>query len=131
MNIFTSGYELTTGLTNILTFIVSVFCYFKIKTKYWTQFYLFMCIDSFLGIIVHIFKMSIIINNILWIILSVLFVITINMFLKIFLNLKTKYITIASVIVSLILLTELILKMDYLLTFLYYTVIIKINILYY
>ena len=66
MNFLTKGFELTTAITNLIIFIVSICCYKNIKKKnIWNKFYLFLIFDSFLGIIVHGIKMSTMINIIL------------------------------------------------------------------
>ena len=75
----TGGYELTTAITNLIIFITSVFCYTRIKNnKLWKMFYLLMCLDSFMGVIVHGLNINNTVLNVLWIILSILFTITIN-----------------------------------------------------
>ena len=126
----TSGYELTTAITNIFIFIVSLFCLFKIKSKPWKYFYLFMCIDSFMGVIAHGIKMSQKTNDIIWIILSILFTITINLLLYVFKNIKIKNVIILSSILSVIMLIQLFLNSNYLLTFVIYVLIAFLIIIY-
>ena len=130
-NMFTTGIELTTALTNVVIFIVSIFGYIKIKNKLWKMFYLLMSIDSFLGIIAHGIVMSQTVNNILWVILTIIFTITINMFLCIFGNMKLKTNYIMSGILSIILLLLFYLGKDYLLVFSYYCLIIVIISIYF
>jgi hypothetical protein len=75
---FTSGYELTTALTNAIILLISLFCALKVKSnKLWRMFFILMFIDAFFGVIVHGFVMSINLNVVLWIILTIFFTITI------------------------------------------------------
>ena len=126
----TTGYELTTAITNIIIFLVSIYCLLKAK-KDWKLFYILMAIDSFLGAIVHGIKMSITINNILWVILSILFAITINTLLQIFMHIKTKYSIFLSIAIITILLIQLFLDMNFIITFISYVGIIFLLIIYY
>ena len=64
MKILTTGYELSTAITNLLIFITSIILILNIKKKPFRWFYYFICIDSFLGVIVHGIKMSSLINEI-------------------------------------------------------------------
>ena len=98
MKILTSGYELSTAITNLLIFITSIILILNIKKKPFRWFYYFICIDSFLGVIVHGIKMSSLINEILWIILYLLFCITFNLLLHLFCNVKLKKVFIISLI---------------------------------
>lgn len=122
----TSGYELVTAFTNILLLIVSLFGYIKIKDKSWKLFYLLISIDSFLGVIVHGIVMSKTINDLLWVLLSILFTITINMFLIIFMKFKFKHVIIMSIILSIVMIIQLFLNMNFLLTFVIYIIAIFI-----
>ena len=124
MKIFTSGYELTTSITNIFIFVVSLFGYIKIHNKPWKTFYLLMTIDSFLGVIVHGLVMSKTVNDLLWVLLSILFTITVNMLLHIFINIKMKHVIMLSILLSVIMLTQLFLGMDFLLTFVIYIMLV-------
>ena len=82
----TSGYELSTSITNILIFLVSLYGFITIKKdKLWKLFFLLMSIDSLMGVIVHGLVMTIELNTILWIIMAILFTITINTLFVIFL----------------------------------------------
>ena len=118
---FTTGYELSTALTNLLIFIVSFYGIFQIKKdKLWKMFFILMSIDSFLGFIVHGFVMTITTNVILWIILSILFTITVNTFLVIFLKAKMRYIFIFSIILTVALLLEMYFGLDFIFTFIMY-----------
>ena len=114
----TSGYEFTTAITNGLIFIVSLFCMFNIKNnKLWKLFFILMCIDSFLGVIVHGFVMRIELNIILWVILTIFLTFTVNTLLSVFLNLSYKHIVIMSIILLLLLIIEIFSGINYLLTF--------------
>jgi len=123
---FTSGYELTTALTNILIFIVSIYSYLNIKDKKWKLFFLLLTNDSFLGVIVHGIVMSIALHNILWVILTILFVLSTNTLLTIFVDIKSKIAILLSIALSIILLIEFYLGMKFLLTFTMYTLIVSI-----
>ena len=59
-----------------------------------------MSIDSLFGVIVHGIAMSETVNNILWMIMCILFTVTINMFLYLFMHFKIKSIIINSIIFS-------------------------------
>lgn len=132
MNIFTSGYELTTAITNALIFIVSVYCSIKNKgNKLWRLFFILMCIDSFLGVIVHGIVMSNKVNDILWVILALFFTFTVNTLLCIYLKLSYKHITILSILLSIMLFTQMILDINFLLTFDFYALLILIICTYY
>ena len=129
---FTSGYELTTALTNVLIFIVSLFGFFKIKEhKLWKFFFLCMSIDSFIGSIVHGIVLSSNIINILWVILAFCFTITVNTLLCIFMKNGFVHITILSILLSILLFVQMIYEMDFLLTFTFYVLIILFISLYY
>ena len=121
---FTNGFELSTAITNVIIFVVSIICFFKIK-KYnlWKFFFLCMCADSFLGVIVHGIVMSQTLNNILWIILSLMFTITINTLFCIFLKLKYRHIIILSVLLSILLCIQLFLDINFILTFVLYVLL--------
>ena len=94
----TTGYELSTAITNLLILIVSLILIYKIKDKSFRWFYYFIAIDSFLGVIVHGIKMSSTLNTILWVILYLLFSITFNILLNLFCNVKLKKVLIISLI---------------------------------
>ena len=126
MSIFTKSFELTTALTNFLIFIVSVFCVIKIKEKNWKTFYILITIDSFLGTIVHGIVISDTIKTIIWSILAISFVLTVNSLLLIFTNIKTRYPIYLSIIISILLLIQYFLNMRFLLTFTFYSLIIII-----
>lgn len=124
---FTSGYELGTALTNVLIFIVSFYGFIKIKKdKLWKFFFALMSIDSFIGAIVHGISMSINLNVLLWLILIVFFVITVNTFLAIFLKLKVRNIIILSLILLTIMLTLFYYGMNFLLIFDFYVLLAMI-----
>ena len=60
---FRSGYELLTGLTNILILIVSLYSFIRLKrlnyNKYWLSFYMFLIVGSLFGFIIHSFNTDI------------------------------------------------------------------------
>ncbi len=98
----TSGYELSTAITNLLIFITSIILLFNIKNKSFKWFYYFISIDSFMGVIVHGIMMSNTVNNILWVILYLLFCITFTLLLHIFCNVKLQKVLIISLITFII-----------------------------
>ena len=98
----TSGYDFSTAITNLFLFITSIIIIFIIKNSKFKWFYFFICIDSFLGVIVHGFIMSNSLNTILWYILYFLFSITFNLLLYIFCNIKLKNVMIISFLVAII-----------------------------
>lgn len=124
--------ELYTALTNAFIMLIGIIGIFTIKKdKLWKQLFSFLAIDGFLGIIIHALSMSETIFNILWVILLIMFALTINTALCIFSNIKTKHITILSIILAIILIALFLLKLDYLSTFFIYSIIIVILCLYY
>ncbi len=128
----TSGYELTTAITNIFIFVVSLFGFFKIKNeKLWKFFFLLMSIDSFMGVIVHGISMSKHTNDILWAILSLMFTITINTMICIFMKLKIRHIICLSVLLTILLLTQLVFDMNFILTFTLYVLMTVLLSVYY
>ena len=133
MKYITTGYELTTAISNLCIFIVSVFGLINIKKdNLWKLFFLLMTIDSFFGVIVHGVVMSTKVNNILWIILTIMFAITVNIIFSIFMNFKYKYVLIFTIGLGVILLVQLALNMNYLLTFTIYAILsVIISISYY
>jgi len=135
MKILTTGYELSTAITNLLLFITSIYIFFNIKNKSYRWFYLFICMDSFLGIIVHGVRMNTTINTILWIILYILFSITFNLLLYIFCNVKLKKVMIISLIVFIVMLITFIIaikvpvnKLDNIVMLLYALCIVLISL---
>ena len=126
----TTGIELTTAITNIAIFFVSIYSFFKTKDKLWKIFFFLMSVDSFLGTIAHGIVMSQTINNILWVILTIIFTITINMFICIFkdVNMKTNYLL--SIILSITLLILFYLGLDYLLVFSLYCLLVVLFSIY-
>lgn len=128
----TSGYELTTSITNIFIFIMSIYGFLKIKKdKKWKLFFLFMAIDSFLRVIVHGFVMSIQLNVVLWIMLSAMFTITINTLLAIFLKFKIRYIIILSVLFIILIITQIYFGFNFILTFALYVLLAMILSVYF
>ena len=126
MKYITNGYELTTSLTNLVIFIVSIYILFNIKNKEWRIFYLLMSIDSLLGTIVHGIIMNSFIKNIIWVFLSISFVFTINMILNIFMKMKLKHVIYLSIILSIILLILFYLKTNFLFIFTMYVLLVMI-----
>ena len=120
----TSGFELTTAITNVFIFIVSIYGFFKIKNNtLWKLFYLFVSIDSFLGTIIYGFIMTNSANIILWLILAIFFTLTINTFLIIFLNYKIKHLIIFSILLSILMLVEIHFGLNFILTFTLYVLL--------
>ncbi len=123
---FTKGYELTTSLTNIVIFIVSLYSVLMIKNKKWKLFFILMSINSLLGTIVHGIELNSVLKDAIWNILSILFVFTINLFLSIFMNIKMKHFMYLSVITSIILIVLYYLDMNFLLVYTFYVLLIII-----
>ena len=125
MNIFTSGYELSTSITNIFIFVIGLYGSIKIKhDKLWKLFFILMSIDSFLGVVVHGLVMSDNVNNILWGIMSIIFAVTVNTLLGIFLKYNYKHIIVLSVLLCILLLSQLVFDMNYIFTFTMYVLLI-------
>ncbi len=120
---FRSGYELTTGLTNLLILFSSLYCFIKLRklnyNKYWLLFYIFLILGGFLGFVIHSFNISNLIVNILWIILLFVFICIIDSLL--FTEYKfNKYIVICSILLYLFMIVEIILNKDFIITFVIY-----------
>ncbi len=120
----TSGCELITGLTNLIimfTTLVILFRFRKLKIdkkKIWYIFYISVIVDSLLGFIIHSFLWNSEIVNMLWIILSFIFCITLNSLL--FTVIKSSSVSkllIMSIVMYLIFVIETICGIDFLLTF--------------
>lgn len=120
----TSGCELITGLTNLIimfTTLVILFRFRKLKIdkkKIWYIFYISLIVDSLLGFIIHSFLWNSEIVNMLWIILSFIFCITLNSLL--FTVIKSSSVSkllIMSIVMYLIFVIETICGIDFLLTF--------------
>lgn len=136
MNIFTSGYELGTAITNILIFLTSIYAYYKCncKNKLWKLFFLSMICASLFGTIIHGIVMSENIKLVLWILLSLIFSITINILLTIFLKIynhkiKNRIGIILTIILYTVIIIEYIVKIDFLDTFIIYACISLLLIL--
>ena len=128
----TSGYELTTAITNVVIFITAIIGLFKIKNdKLWKLFFILVIIDSFLGTIIHGFEMSIQLNVLLWIILSIFFSITVNTFFVIFLRFKVRHIVILSVLFTLFMIVQIYYGMDFIFSFIVYIILIMFISIYY
>ena len=120
---FRSGYELTTGLTNLLILFSSLYCFVKLKNinynKYWLLFYIFLMLGGSLGFVIHSFNINDLIVNILWIILLFIFICIIDSLL--FTEYKfNKYIVICSILLYLFMIVEVILNKDFIITFVIY-----------
>lgn len=127
----TSGYELTTAITNIFIFVVSLYALINIKIdKKWKFFFFLMTIDSFLGVVAHGIVMSKTVYDLLWMLLSIIFTITINTMFCIFMKYKFKYIIYLSLLLSIPLIIQVIVDADYILTFVVYTIMIFILSMY-
>ena len=120
----TSGCELITGLTNLIIMFTTLVILFKFrklkidKKKIWYIFYISVIVDSLLGFIIHSFLWNGEIVNMLWIILSFIFCITLNSLL--FTVIKSSSVSkllIVSIFMYLIFVIETILGIDFLLTF--------------
>ena len=83
-----------------------------------------MSIDAFLGSVVHGFVMSQRLNDFLWVILALLFTITVNTLFCIFLKLKYKHIFILSILLFMLMGIQMLFNMDYLLTFTIYVILV-------
>lgn len=124
---FTHGFELTTALTSVIIFIVSLFCFFKTKERgLWKFFFFCMIIDSFMGSIIHGIVMKEELINALWVVLAFFFTLTINTILCIFLRCSYMHISILSILLSVLLCSQMILGMDFLLTFTFYALLILV-----
>lgn len=120
----TSGCELITGLTNLIimfTTLVILFRFRKLKIdkkKIWYIFYISLIVDSLLGFIIHSFLWNSEIVNMLWIILSFIFCITLNSLLfTIIKSSSVSKLLIMSIVMYLIFVIETICGIDFLLTF--------------
>lgn len=120
----TSGSELITGLTNLIIMFTTLVVFLRFRKfnvrnkKIWSIFYLSVIVDSFMGFIIHSFMWNSEFVNILWIILSFVFCITLNSLL--FTVIGEKYVNkmfIVSVCLYLIFIIETICGIDFLLTF--------------
>lgn len=120
----TSGSELITGLTNLIIMFTTLVVFLRFRkfnvrnNKIWSIFYLSVIVDSFIGFIIHSFMWNSEVVNILWIILSFVFCITLNSLL--FTVTHEKYVNkmfIVSVCLYLIFIIETICGIDFLLTF--------------
>lgn len=129
---FTSGYELSTAITNVFIFAFSVYGYFKIKDKkLWKFFFLTMIIDSFLGSIVHGIVMEEFYINIIWVFLAFFFTLTVNTLLCICLDLKYKNIFFLSILLSILMFSQMVYGFDYLFTFTMYALLVLAICTYY
>jgi len=141
---FSNGCELSTALTNVLISISAFFSFLKIRkcknivvNKLWRIFYILLFADGILGFLIHGILFNEIIVNILWIILSFLFCLTVNTLLIIFMN-KVKsciefknsliVIILSSILIFSVLLIEIINNLEFLTTFIFYACIVLLLI---
>lgn len=127
-------FEIYTAITNLIIFIVASVIFFKIKNnRYFKLFYLLIAIAGFMGVIIHGVAFSPSIIKLLWAILSFIFSLIINLLLIIFINNKKytiKHVILLSIVLYIIFFVESILKIDFLLTFIIYALIVIIILFY-
>lgn len=126
----TSGFELTTAITNIFIALLALFVFIKLKNKKfidekWKLFFLLLFFAGTLGVIIHGILMKDIIKKILWIILSFVFGIIINLLLIIFLNKKhnkygLKEVFLLTFCIYIILLVEILFNINFVPTYTIY-----------
>lgn len=127
MNIFTTGYEFMTAITNIIITMLSCYVCYKlnrnVKNRKWVFFFLLLSVAGFMGVLIHgiAFKKAYI--RALWFILSLIFTLAITTLVYLFVNNK-KYgyrnIIITSIIVYLVFFLEMVAEIDFLTTFIIY-----------
>ena len=128
----TSGFELTTAITNVLILVVAFILFLIVKkSSMWKFFFLLVSIDAFFGIIVHSIVMTPRINEIFWVILSIMLSISINTLLGIFIKLDIKRVFILSELLSVLMMVQMLYSMNYLLSFVIYGIIVLFIITYY
>ena len=134
----TSGCELITGLTNLIimfTTLVILFRFRKLKIdrkKIWYIFYISVVVDSLLGFIIHSFMWNSEVVNILWIVLSFIFCITLNSLLFTVIKCSSvNKLLITSIVMYLIFVIETMCGIDFLLTFIMIAMIYIIYILWF
>lgn len=124
---FKVGYELWTGITNMIIVIVSIFSYINTKDKNFKRFFYLMIIDGLLGFSIHTFNIGSSATNILWYVLAFFFTFTINQLLLIIIDNKKfqfKHSIILSIILYIVIFIERLLKIEFLYTFIFYALII-------
>lgn len=126
----TNGYELITGLTNLLIFIIALILFFKINNKDWKIFYFLMCICSLLGVLIHGINFSKEIIYYFWIVLSFFFCLTLNVLISIFTNKSKLFVILLTCIIYFIIILENIFHIDFLLSFIIYACVSLFLILY-
>lgn len=134
----TNGSELITGLTNLiimLTTLVILFKYKRLKIdnkKIWYIFYISVVVDSLLGFVIHSFLWNSEIVNILWIVLSFIFCITLNSLLFTVIKYSSvSKLLIISIVMYLIFVIETLNGIDFLLTFILITLFYIVYILWF
>ena len=141
---FSNGCELSTALTNVLISISTFFSFFKtskskntVVNKLWGIFYILLFVDGILGFLIHGILFNEIIVNILWIILSFFFCLTVNTLLIIFMNkIKSRIefknnllvISLLSLMIYIVLFIEIINNLEFLTTFIFYACIVLLLI---
>lgn len=137
MELFTTGYEFVTAVTNIfITIVALISCYRlngNVKNRKWVLFFLLFTICGFMGVLIHgiNFKASHI--KLLWMILSLLFTFTITTMVYIFKNNKKstyRNIIMTSMLVYLVFFFEMLAGIDFLPTFIVYAALCLIYSLY-
>lgn len=120
----TNGSELITGLTNLIIMLTTLVILFKFKRlkidnkKIWYIFYISVVVDSLLGFVIHSFLWNSEIVNILWIVLSFIFCITLNSLLFTVIKYSSvSKLLIISIVMYLIFVIETLNGIDFLLTF--------------
>ena len=134
----TSGSELITGLTNLIIMVTTLVILFKFREfkidskKIWYIFYISIIVDSMLGFIIHTFLWKNEIVNILWIVLSFVFCITLNSLLFTVIKYSSvSKLLILSVVMYLVFVIETVSGIDFLLTFITIALFYIIYILYF
>lgn len=134
----TNGSELITGLTNLiimLTTLVILFKYKRLKIdnkKIWYIFYISVVVDSLLGFVIHSFLWNSEVVNILWIVLSFIFCITLNSLLFTVIKYSSvSKLLIISIVMYLIFVIETLNGIDFLLTFILITLFYIVYILWF
>lgn len=130
----TSGYELSTALTNLIIAFTSFYAFIRInkKNKLWELFFLLIGIDGMLGFFIHGISYSKETIDVLWYVLSLLFCISVNTLLAIFFIKKKKisFIILSSLFVYLLLFIETVNGIDFLFTFIIYACVSLLSISY-
>lgn len=134
----TNGSELITGLTNLIIMLTTLVILFKFKRlkidnkKIWYIFYISVIVDSLLGFVIHSFLWNSEVVNILWIVLSFIFCITLNSLLFTVIKYSSvSKLLIISIVMYLIFVIETLNGIDFLLTFILITLFYIVYILWF